>query len=69
MKLKAKTKEQIKELLDLCNSNPSIIRQLEVHVDVNDIKSLVMSSFWPQAVDSTLIVDNEEEKYLSLIHI
>jgi len=69
MKLKAKTKEQIKELLDLCNSNPSIIRQLEVHVDVNDIKSLVMSSFWPQAVDSTLIVDNEEEKYYRAMSI
>lgn len=69
MKLKAKTKEQIKELLDLCNSDPSIIRQLEAHADVKDIKNLVMSSFWPSAVDSTLIVDNEEEKYYRAMSI
>ena len=69
MKLKAKTKEQMKELLDLCNSDPSIIKQLEAHVEVTDIKSLVMSNFWPPAVDSTLIVDNEEEKYYRAMSI
>jgi 2-polyprenyl-3-methyl-5-hydroxy-6-metoxy-1,4-benzoquinol methylase len=72
MKIEAETKEQIKELLGLCDSDPSIIRQLEAHVDVTDIKSLVMSSFWPPAVDSTLIVDNEEEKYyraMSIVNI
>ena len=71
MKLKAKTKEQIKELFDLCGQL-SIIKQLEAHVEVTDIKSLVMSNFWPPAVDSTLIVDNEEEKYyraMSIINI
>jgi len=72
MKLKAKTKEQIKELLGMCNSDPSIVRQLEAHVNVTDIKSLVMSNFWPSAVDSTLIVDNKEEKYyraMSIVNI